>query len=63
MKSHADMIEGAEAFTRFENAMRAVVAVPHSEIQKRIAEHRNESALNPNRRGPKPKAKRKRLKT
>jgi hypothetical protein len=50
-----EMIEGSEAFTRFENAMRAVVAVPRSEIQKRIEEHRKESALNPNRRGPKPK--------
>jgi len=53
-----EMIEGTEAFTRFENAMRAVVAVPHSEIKKRIDEHRKESALNPNRRGPKAKKKR-----
>ena len=53
------MIEGSEAFTRFENAMRAVVAVPHSEIKQRIEEQRKRSALNPNRRGPKPKAKRK----
>ena len=51
-----DMVEGAEAFTRFENAMRAVVAVPHSEIKQRIEAHRKESALNPNRRGPKRKA-------
>jgi hypothetical protein len=53
-----EMIEGPEAFTRFENAMRAVVSVPHSEIQKRIEGYRKQSALNPNRRGPKPKKKR-----
>jgi hypothetical protein len=58
MKVSHDMIEGTEAFTRFENAMRAVVAVPHSEIKQRIESHRKESALNPNRRGPKPKKKR-----
>ena len=36
MKVHAPhMIEGPEAFTRFENAMRAAVAVPHSERELR----------------------------
>jgi len=57
MKSKPEMIEGPEAFTRFENAMKKIIAVPHSEIQKRIEEHRKEVALNPNRRGPKPKRK------
>ncbi len=55
MKPHTEMIEGPEAFTRFENAMKKVLGVPHSVIQKRIEEHRKETALNPNRRGPKPK--------
>ncbi|MDP9113554.1 MAG: hypothetical protein M3O20_07725 [Acidobacteriota bacterium] len=59
MNKQSEMIEGPEAFTRFENAMRAVVAVPHSDIKQRIAEQRKQSALNPNRRGPKRKAKRK----
>jgi len=57
MKHEPEMIEGPEAFTRFEKAMKKVLAVPHSEIQKRIEEHRKESALNPARRGPKPKRK------
>lgn len=60
MKQQAepDTIEGTEAFTRFENAMKKVLSVPHSEIKKRIDAHRKESALNPNKRGPKPKSKR-----
>jgi hypothetical protein len=51
-----EMIEGAEAFRRFRDATKAALAVPHSEIQKRIAEHREQAAKNPNRRGPKRKA-------
>ena len=49
------MVEGPEAFARFKAAMKAVVAVPHAEIQKRIQAHREESEKNPNKRGPKKK--------
>jgi len=52
-----DMVEGPEAFTRFRDAMKAVLAVPHSVVKERIEKARKESLENPNRRGPKPKAK------
>lgn len=44
-----------EAFT---NLVDRVLSVPHSEIQKRVEAHRKAAAKNPNRRGPKPKRKR-----
>ncbi len=53
----SEMIEGPEAFERFNAAMKAIIAVPHSVIKQRIEEHRKQSALNPNRPGPKPKRK------
>ena len=53
--SKSEMHEGPEAFTRFEKVMKTVLAVPHAEIQRRIAEHRKEVDANPNRRGPKRK--------
>lgn len=56
MTRKPEMIEGPEAFKRFRDATKAILAVPHSEIKKRIDAHREESAKNPNRRGPKRKA-------
>lgn len=56
MKSQMEMVEGPAAWKRFEGVVKGVLAVPHVEIQKRIAEHRKEAASNPNRRGPKKKA-------
>lgn len=51
-----EMIEGPEAFQRFRDSMKAALAVPHAVVQKRIEEHREQAAKNPNRRGPKRKA-------
>ena len=51
------MIEGPEAYQRFKTTLKAVLAVPHSEIQKRIEAHRKEAAKNPHKRGPKSKSK------
>lgn len=56
MKPHTlEMVEGPEAFTRFRDAMKDVLAVPHSVVKERIEKARRESAANPKRRGPKPK--------
>lgn len=55
MKAKPEYVEGPEAWTRFQSAMKKVVSVPHAEIQRRIEEHREQAAKNPNKRGPKRK--------
>jgi hypothetical protein len=57
MKAKPEYVEGTEAWSRFQSAMKRVVSVPHAEIQRRIEEHREHAAKNPNKRGPKPKSK------
>lgn len=51
----SEMIEGPEAFKRFDALIGTVVKVPHAVVQQRIEEHRKQVAKNPNRRGPKSK--------
>jgi len=46
-----------DAARNFDALVRKVLSVPHAEIMRREAEYKRQSALNPHRRGPKPKAK------
>jgi hypothetical protein len=55
MKPKPEYVEGPEAWARFTDATRKVLAVPHAEIQRRIEEHRKDAAQNPHKRGPKRK--------
>jgi hypothetical protein len=57
MKAKSEYIEGPEAVTRFDALVRKILSVPHEEIMRREAEYKMQSALNPKRRGPKPKVK------
>jgi hypothetical protein len=57
MKRTPEMIEGPEAFTRFDNLVGSVLSIPRSVILKREAEYKKQAALNPHKRGPKPKRK------
>ena len=52
-----ECIEGPEAFRRFDEAARQILSVPHSTLVRRERAHKKKSTQNPNRRGPKPKAK------
>ncbi len=42
-------------YQNFTKLVDRLLAVPHAELQKRIEQHREEAAKNPNKRGPKPK--------
>jgi len=52
-----ECVEGPEAFQRFDNAVKSLLAVPHSTIVRRERAYKRRSAKNPRRRGPKPKVK------
>ena len=51
------MIEGPQAFTRFRSAMQHIFTVSKEEILRREVEYKAKAALNPHKRGPKPKPK------
>jgi len=57
MKTHPEMHEGPEAVTRFKAAMKHILSVPREELLRREVEYKAKTALNPHKRGPKPKAK------
>lgn len=46
----------SKEYDRFLKLTDRLLAVPHAEIQKRIGQHREQAAKNPNKRGPKPKS-------
>ena len=50
-----EYVEGPEAWTRFESAMKRIIAVPHSVIKARQEKERWRSEGDPKKRGPKPK--------
>lgn len=52
----ADNNTSAE-FDAFNRLVKKVLSVPKSEILRREAEYKKQSAANPRRRGPKPKVK------
>lgn len=57
MKPHTEMIEGPDAAKRFDATMRALLSVPRAVLLRREAEYKKQVDANPNRRGPKRKAK------
>lgn len=50
-----DLVEGKEAFERFDVLVGKVLAVPRKEILKRHARHKKTIHLRGKKRGPKPK--------
>ncbi len=57
MKHHPELVEGPEAFTRFDGLISKLMAVPHAELMRREAEYKKQAERNPRKRGPKRKAK------
>jgi hypothetical protein len=56
-KPKPEFDEGAQAATRFKRVMKTIISVPRAEIERRETEYQKRAALNPRKRGPKPKIK------
>jgi len=52
-----EAMKHSKEFDAFDNLVGRVLAVPRSVIKERVEEHRKHVDANPNRRGPKRKAK------
>ena len=50
-----DLVEGEEAFARFDSLVGKVLSVPREEILRRDEHHKRTAHLRGNKRGPKPK--------
>jgi hypothetical protein len=50
-------VKHSTEYDTFKALLNRVVSVPREEIQRREAEYQKQVALNPNKRGPKPKRK------
>jgi hypothetical protein len=61
MKTDSDtqgrMVEGREAFRRFDATIGKILSVSHAELLRREKQYKRRAALNPHKRGPKPKVK------
>ena len=51
MKNRTELVEGPEAWKRFEGVMKNVLVVTHSEIQRRIKEQSKKAAGKPHQNG------------
>jgi len=47
----------SKEYTAFDTAMRQILTVSKPELDARVQAHKERAALNPNKRGPKPKVK------
>jgi len=49
------MQKASKEYAAFDRTMRQLLTVSKSELDARVREHKERAALNPNKRGPKPK--------